>query len=77
MLMLKESGGIALSCSGWNLSSARWTVAGAVGDISRASLSHARRPKVSIVLVDGSLHLFEDLVDRGQVATSLCVAHGW
>ncbi len=77
MLMLKESGGIAVSCGGWNLSSAGWTVAGAVGDISRAGLADTRRPKVSIVFVDGSLHLFEDLVNRGQIATSLCVPHGW
>jgi hypothetical protein len=78
MLVLKESDGIVLSCSGWDLrASAWWTVACTVGDISRASLSDTRRSQMSIVLVDGGLHLFEYLVDRGQVATSLCVAHRW
>lgn len=30
---------------------------------------------MSIVLVDGGLHLLEDLIDGGQVLTSLSVAH--
>ena len=75
VLVLQHGRGSRVSCRRRELR--RWAVAaGAVSNISATGLSNTRLCKVSIVLVDLSLHLLEDLVDRSQVATSLCVAHG-
>lgn len=77
MGVLKKGGRVALGCTGWNLSSTRRAVAGAVGDVARTCLSDSSVGKMSVVLVDGGLHLLQDLIDRGQVTSGLCVAHWW
>jgi hypothetical protein len=45
-------------------------------DIVGAGLSHARRSDMVITLVDGLLHLLEDLIDVDQIILRADIAHG-
>lgn len=49
--------------------------AGAISDISWAGLGHAGGAQLGVALIDGRLHLLENLINRGQIASGLCVAH--
>lgn len=69
------SQGSGRSVSGRELD-ARWGNAGTVAaDVLSTRLAEARLSQLGVVLIDGLLHLLQDLVERGQVTTSFGVAH--
>lgn len=76
MLVLKQGNRVGLGSAGCLLGSRGRAIARAICDITRACLSDSGRGKMDIVLVNGGLHLFQNLVNRGQITPSLCVAHG-
>lgn len=76
LLRLLAHGGRRLSVSVWKLDPWR-CFTGAVVDVVSTGLTDTGLGELTVILIDGSLHLLEDLVDGGQITTGFGVAHWW
>jgi hypothetical protein len=74
LLLVHHRGGLGVGR--WQLDT-WWGVAGAVVDILSTWLSNAGLGELAVILIDCCLHLFKDLIDRGQITARFDIAHGW